>query len=411
VVTTSKDKPLISRYEIVAMVMIASYIFLLHGLLLRGPFVIKLLIYMGCEFPSQYCQELVNDLFSLFLVGHVAGSIIAGFFSYYGVPFHNLYINGGALTVAILGYIETLSPNSIAELPPLWLILGAFAGVIPISIAVFLKNNVDVIRRGTLLGLVIAIGTATTFFATYLKVGFSSFASLTIVALLGSIALVIYYATRCSGGSAIQGIHINDIRIIFFALPIFSFYFLGGVMYRLFYLVSFLRISGSVLNAVVNLPYMLAVVAAGILMDRVGRRPISIIGLTLLGLSSIILGLLNIISINPVISFLIIVALIQISYGVIDPYSLIIWIDIATKKMVGLISAMGLTSIVMGLLIGGYIIEVSGNVVVVSLIISAALFANTYLVSSLPETLPPDYLEKKAYLSYLRKAKKIAGKK
>jgi len=122
-----------------------------------------------------------------------------------------------------------------------------------------------------------------------------------------------------------------------FILPVAIFYILSGFMYAA--MEPEFRSAGINVHA---LFYILIVLFAGYLYDRIGRKVVSIIGLSLLALSYVFFN-----------RFLTLSAyLIQSSYGFLDVFSMIIWADLSYYGSEAKHYSIGVFTIVASILFG-----------------------------------------------------------
>ncbi|HDJ83594.1 MAG TPA: hypothetical protein ENG44_01185 [Desulfurococcaceae archaeon] len=356
-----------------------------------------------------------NYAFTSFLLIHAIGVLFAGiavdclcgqrilFWSYViGVP--------ASILLLVFAYTNTLVYIAVS--------VSAFlSGFAPIIVAYYAFENVAVWKRGAIYGLGIGFGNLLTYLLFELGT-FSSELSLLIVAILIILSGVIfqkYNALTCTDKQPT----IHRIRstlgrgVASLVVCLVVFYALGGVMYSLLY--PYLHEVSATLHAYMStVPYFFVAIAAGLLADSVGRRFIGISGFILLGLGNMMLGLMH--DIGFILHVTVIVfAIIQIAYGFVDVYSMVILIDLGSRRVRGIVYSIGILGILSGLFLGSIlssIISVEEGIHRIALVLGMLLLlASIFNLLRVPETLPKEVMLRRVVLKYIREAKKVKEEK
>jgi len=134
-----------------------------------------------------------------------------------------------------------------------------------------------------------------------------------------------------------------NLGILRFVPPIIIFYLLAGFMYH-----TMEPVFREIMVSMHVLAYIVTIVVAGYLYDRIGRRITTILGLFLLGLSFALFPELPIFS----------AYVIQSSYAFLDIFSLLIWVDLAYFGTEAKHYGIGTSILVASILLGYWIMNV-----------------------------------------------------
>ena len=197
-------------------------------------------------------------------------------------------------------------------------------------------------------------------------------------------------------------------------IPTFIFAMFLGYLFRVFVITGKLHMILSTMKFVnlLSLPFLLAL-ASGYIMDKYGRKEAGIVGHMILLLGSVTLlahslsGVLEKSHIASAFTF----ALIEVGYGFIIPYFMVVWSDIPRENLFGRVFTLGMLTGTAGVVAGVLITTLVGNANVALSIITSMLIPMSYIIFKLPETLPQERLMREEIRRYLKKALEVAKRK
>ena len=353
-----------------------------------------------------------GSVFMVSVVSYMIGVIIAGI----GVDF--LCMHRWLFWSYVLGVPVTLvtliwAPGYMVLL--VVVIASLLTGFAPILTVYYVYEKVVVWGRGVVFGLGIGLANLLSYLLFEVSVH-SSIMSIVIIALaivLSGLLFNRFVGVECS----VRRTSFSRIRsvlsrgVVSLSLSLLAFYSLGGVIYGLLYPLLG-GVSEFLLAYMSSIPYFFVAIAAGLLADSIGRRPVGIVGFILLGLSNTLLGLVygevDVVSLQALVM---VFAVEQIAYGFVDVYSVTVLVDLCARRIRGLVYATGVSGILVGLVIGNYasklIIE-GISAYKISLILGLLiLLASIINLIRVPETLPKEIIIRRALMKYIREAKKI----
>ncbi len=295
-----------------------------------------------------------ETFFTLFFVTHVAGLLTAGSFVD-GIVRRVKIAKLSALIVVFSAVLSNFYP--LVAIALIGFFLGVFADVMG-----SLLGGVKPWMRGTLAALGISLANVFMFLFSFYRI--STF-KMTILSTLPLIPVLLLPEVKLSKVES-KGLNSNMWR---FVPPVVIFYLLAGFMYN-----SMEPVFREIIVSMHVLAYIVTIVIAGILYDRMGRRITTIIGLFLLGLSFALFPR------EPIAS----AYLIQSSYAFLDIFSILIWVDLAYFGTEAKHYGIGTSILVASILLGYWIMNLTklnpfdfGAISLVLLIVSAILIAST----------------------------------
>ncbi len=361
-------------------------------------------------------RGLVVDYDSVFIVSitaYLVGVIVAGV----GVDFlcmHKClfwsYVLGAPIMLTALVY----APSAIIVL--LMAIASLFTGFASVLTAYYVYERIVVWERGVVLGLSIGFANLVAYLLFEVSV-YSTSLSIIVVALAIALSGLMFNKfvglTTCRvRRTSLSRIKATLSRGVFsLSLSLLVFYSLGGVIRGLIYPLLG-GVSEFLLAYMSSVPYFFVAIAAGLLADSIGRRPVGIVGFVLLGLSNTLLGLVYGEPHASGLHVLVMVfAIEQIAYGFVDVFSTTVLIDLCTRRIRGIVYATGISGMLAGLLIGSYASKLvirGTSMYKVSLVLGLLiLIASILSLIRVPETLPKEIIIRRALMKYIREAKKI----
>jgi MFS family permease len=352
----------------------------------------------------------------IFLLGMLIFSFITGYLLD-KLFRRTLFIWISTLLTSILTYVF-LFVNDVLFLFPVSLVLGIVASVSPVAWGALLADYSAPEDRGRIMGASVALTTpiAYLFFlfkangdtnniaTSIIAVGTLLFLTLSTILLRPKEKTEEIIKARRRGGATLK-------QTIFYAGPVFLFYIVVGVLFS----IVFPTIQDNVPRIVFYLswviPFIVGAVFGGILLDSMGRKFPTIIGLAITGVSLAILSLLGIKA-----GFISIISM-AVGFGIVTVSSFIIWADLAPTKSRGLYYGLGFGLIAGGLLIGLMGVGTTFGSVSVREINSYMLYSSVALFLCIPpliqaeDALPPEVIEKRQMEQHMRRARRAIEKK
>ena len=293
--------------------------------------------------------------FTPFYVSHITGLLVSGTF----VDKVSKRIRIAKISALIILFSAILS-----NFYPLIAIalIGFFLGVLADVMGSLLGRIVKPWMRGS----VIALGTS---LANVFMFIFSSFKMSTFdMTVLSTIPLIPIFLLPEVKLDKVEVKGLNS-EMWKFVPPVVIFYLLAGFMYH-----TMEPVFRSAIVSMHVLAYVVTIVIAGVLYDRIGRKITTILGLFLLGLSFALFPKYPIIS----------AYVIQSSYAFLDIFSILIWVDLAYFGTEGKHYGIGTSILVTSILLGYWIMNIFelnpfdfGFVSLILLIASAIFIAST----------------------------------
>jgi len=411
------------------------------------------------EFWSRYFKLRINRktlaalliLITAFLVWFFAfpqfGPILSEFFN----SFHALGIDKGrwillflaSMTASAIGsgflvdktlkkvlIIILITPIiSILTAAFLWLnfdssflfaiLLGFTAGASPVAIGAYFADHTSPEDRGRIAG--VAIGASMLISQAFLLTGPLNLGSISNTEVL--IIVIVLLLTFAGLGFRPKGNSQDSSstktrkgpppkQIALYAIPIFLFYVVAGILFSIVFSTIQDHVGNSVFYIIWAIPFMVGAVFAGVQLDIRGRKFPTILGLAITGVSLAVFGILGV---NW--GYLCIVPL-AVGYSFVIITSLIVWADLAPAKSRGKYYGIGFGLIAAAQMVGLILSGVSFGSASAAQINSYMLFASIALFLCIPplfladEALPKELIEKRQLLDYLEGVKnKFAGKK
>jgi MFS family permease len=298
------------------------------------------------------------------------------------------------------------------------ILLGLAAGVSPVAIGAYFADNTQPEERGRIMG--ISVGLMMPIAQLFLiSESFNILTSITNVLIIVGILILITFLIltlrpkerKMEITSSKGRKRPNRKQIILYAIPIFLFYLISGILLSIVFPTIQSQISNEIFYLIWALPFLIGAIYAGINLDLRGRKFPTIIGLAITGIS------LAILAFQITLGYLIIIPL-AIGYSFLVVTSFIIWADLAPPQSRGTFYGIGFGIIaaaqLLGLIATGTIFgSVSSSQINVYMIFSSvALFLSIPPLILADEALPRSLIEKRKLLEYLDGVKdKFVGKK
>ncbi len=362
---------------------------------------------------KSFTRHVAEVLMLTYILSLAIGSVLTG--SYIDTMGLNrkIYLIGGLGLATTLIATELLSPLDINEAIVAWICFGMFTAIALFSTLYLVKTGIHSWNRGRVISSGFAIGA----FLNILL--YHSVGSITEVAFLqaGVLAVtttVLYLSTSRLPSRVIDSVHVRDFRLYLFMFPTFIFAMFLGYLFRVFVITGKLYMILSTMEYVnlLSLPFLFAL-ASGYIMDKYGRREAGIVGHMILLLGSVTLlahslsGVLERSHIASAFTF----TLIEVGYGFIIPYFMVVWSDIPRKNLFGRVFTLGMLTSAAGVVAGVLITTLVGNANLALSIITSMLIPMSYIIFKLPETLPQERLMREEIRRYLKKALEVAKRK
>ena len=362
---------------------------------------------------KSFTRHVAEVLMLTYILSLAIGSVLTG--SYIDTMGLNrkIYLIGGLGLATTLIATELLSPLDINEAIVAWICFGMFTAIALFSTLYLVKTGIHSWNRGRVISSGFAIGA----FLNILL--YHSVGSITEVAFLqaGVLAVtttILYLSTSRSPSRVIDSVHVRDFRLYLFMFPTFIFAMFLGYLFRVFVITGKLYMILSTMEYVnlLSLPFLFALVS-GYIMDKYGRREAGIVGHMILLLGSVTLlahslsGVLERSHIASAFTF----TLIEVGYGFIIPYFMVVWSDIPRKNLFGRVFTLGMLTSAAGVVAGVLITTLVGNANLALSIITSMLIPMSYIIFKLPETLPQERLMREEIRRYLKKALEVAKRK
>jgi MFS family permease len=299
------------------------------------------------------------------------------------------------------------------------ILLGFAAGFSPVAIGAYFADHTSPEDRGRITG--IAIGATLLISQIFilagpLNVGPVSNAEVLIIAI---VLLLTLAGLSFKPMDTSRDISVAKTRkgppprqIALYAIPLFLFYVVAGILYSMVFPTIQDHISSSVFYVIWAIPFVIGAIFAGVQLDIRGRKFPTILGLAITGVSLAVFG---IIGVNW--GYLCIIPL-AVGYSFVTITSFIVWADLAPVKSRGKYYGIGFGLITSAQMIGLILSGVVFGSASAAQINSYMLFASIALFLCIPplfiadEALPKELIEKRQLLDYLEGVKnKFTGKK
>lgn len=362
---------------------------------------------------KPFTRHVAEVLMLTYILSLAIGSVLTGSYIDTVGPNRKIYLIGGLGLAITLIATELVSPLDINEAIVAWICFGMFTAIALFSTLYLIKTGIHSWNRGRVISSGFAIGA----FLNILL--YHSVGSVTEVAFLQATVLVVtsivlYLSTSRLPGEVIDSVHVRDFRLYLFMLPTFIFAMFLGYLFRVFVITGKLHMILSTMEYVnlLSLPFLFAL-ASGYIMDKYGRREAGIVGHMVLLLGSVTLlahslsGVLERSHIASAFTF----ALLEVGYGFMIPYFMVVWSDIPRKSLFGRVFTLGMLTGAAGVVAGVLITTLVGNANVALSIITSMLIPMSYIIFKLPETLPQERLMREEIRRYLKKALEVAKRK
>ncbi len=360
-------------------------------------------------YATEFMETVTNRAGLLYVLSFALTSSILGILLDYIRPRCRVIAALGTIgTALLLGISDQLYPWTPFHMYIIWIINGVTHSFLLFGFGCLLKEKVDVYYRGLVSGVGFFLGMI--FHITFNTLsGFSIWNTATQLLLL-IVAVFPLVLLRFERSGITEAVHVRDYRRYIFALPLFTFtYIMGGVLHLFSSDESYLFLRSSPIYILMIIPYVFSVVG-GRICDVKGRKETGTLGYIFLGV-----GILSLYAhiLTGTTSFLPMVgstSLIAVGYAFVVPYIVTTWIDIPSLKYFGRAFALGVITASTGI-IAGILISLLGGIIFTLTVGTFLIFAISFTIYRLPETLPKERVTKKQLLDYVEKAKKVAGKK
>ncbi len=362
---------------------------------------------------KPFTRHVAEVLMLTYILALAIGSVLTGSYFDTAIPSRKTYLVGGIGLAITLIATELVSPLNIHEAIIAWICFGMFTAVALFSTLYLLKTGVHSWNRGRVISSGFAIGA---FFNIFL---YHSLGSIREIAFLQAGVLVVtssvlYLSTNKLPSKVIDSVHVRDFRLYLFMIPTFVFAMLLGYLFRVFVITGKLHMIFSTMEYVnlLSLPFLFAL-ASGYIMDKYGRKEAGIVGYIILLLGSFTLlvhSLLRVLERSHIASAFTF-ALLEVGYGFMIPYFMVVWSDIPRKNLFGRVFTLGMLTGAAGVIAGVLITTLIGNADVALSIITSMIIPTSYIIFKLPETLPQERLMREEIRRYLKKALEVARRR
>jgi len=341
----------------------------------------------------------------LFLASMVASTLASGYFvdkTSKRIPFiltSTLIVSGITFAFVWLNFSDSFL---------FAILLGLAAGVSPVALGAYFADNSLPEDRGRIMG--ISVGLTIPMAQLFLisepfEIG--STADVKILT-IGSWLLITFLALAFRPQEKTQEIPsskgqrgLAPRQVILYAIPIFLFYLVAGILLSIVFPTIQDNVSTGVFYLIWAIPFIIGAIFAGIQLDLRGRKFPTIIGLAITGVSLAVFGIVGL-----SVGYVVIIPL-AIGYSFVAISSLIIWADLAPAKSRGKMYGAGFGLIAAAQMVGLIIAGVSFGSVSTSQINAYMLFSSVALFLCIPplllaeEALPTELIEKRKLLEYL----------
>jgi MFS family permease len=352
----------------------------------------------------------------IFLLGMLVFSFVSGYVLD-KVLRRTIFIWISTLLASIITYVF-LFVNDILLLFPVSLFLGIVASVSPVAWGALLADYSAPEDRGRIMGAAVALTMPIAYLFFLFKAnGILSSANTSIV-VVGTLLLITLVTillrpedktdeikkARRRGGTTLK-------QTIFYAGPVFLFYIVAGVLFSIVFPTIQDNVPSIAFYLTWGIPFIVGALIGGVILDSMGRKIPTIIGLAITGVSLAVLSLLGIKD-----GFISIISL-AIGFGIVTVSSYIIWADLAPTKSRGLYYGLGFGLMAGGLLIGLMGVGTTFGSVTVQQINNYMLYSSVALFLCIPpliqaeDALPPEVIEKRQMEQHMRRARRAVEKK
>jgi MFS family permease len=352
----------------------------------------------------------------IFLLGMLIFSFVSGYVLD-KVLRRTIFIWISTLIASIITYVF-LFVDEILLLFPVSLVLGIVASVCPVAWGALLADYSAPEDRGRIMGTSVAFTMPIAYlFFLFNANGVSSGTNKSII-VVGTLLLVTLVTillrpeekteeikqARRRGGATLK-------QTIFYAVPVFLFYLVAGVLFSIVFPTIQDNVSSIAFYLTWGIPFIVGAVFGGVILDTRGRKFPTIIGLAITGVSLAVLSLLGIKD-----GFVSIISL-AVGFGIVTVSSFIIWADLAPTKSRGLYYGLGFGLMAGGLLIGLMGVGTTFGSVTVREINRYMLYSSVALFLCIPpliqaeDALPQESIEKRQMEQHMRRARRAMEKK
>ncbi len=362
---------------------------------------------------KPFTRHVAEVLALTYILALAMGFVLTGSYVDTVRPNRKIYLVGATGLAITLIVTELISPLSINEVIIAWIGFGIFTALAFFSTLYLLKTGVHSWCRGRIISLGFAVGASLNVFLCYSVGPITGITFLQAGLLMVSYSILYVLADRLPS-KVIDSIHVRDFRLYLFMIPTFVFAMLLGYIFRVFVITGKLHMIFSTAKHtnLLSLPFLLALVS-GYIMDKYGRKEAGVIGHIILLLGSVALlahsisGVLERSHIASAFTF----ALLEVGYGFMIPYFIVVWSDIPPKRLFGRVFTLGVLTGAAGVIAGVLITALVGNANIALSIITLMIIPMSYIIFKLPETLPRERLMREEIKHYLKKALEAARKK
>ena len=352
----------------------------------------------------------------IFLLGMLVFSFVTGYVLD-KVLRRTIFIWVSTLLASIFTYVF-LFVNDILLLFPVSLFLGIVASVSPVAWGALLADYSAPEDRGRIMGVSVALTMPIAYLFFLFKANGISSSANTGIIVVGTLLLITLVTillrpeekteeiknARRRGGTTLK-------QTFFYAGPVFLFYIVAGVLFSIVFPTIQDNVPSIAFYLTWSIPFIVGAVFGGVILDSMGRKFPTIIGLAITGVSLAVLSLLGIKD-----GFVSIVSL-AVGFGIVTVSSFIIWADLAPTKSRGLYYGLGFGLMAGGLLIGLMGVGTTFGSVTVQQINNYMLYSSVALFLCIPpliqaeDALPQDVIEKRQMEQHMRRARRAAQKK
>jgi MFS family permease len=303
-----------------------------------------------------------------------------------------------------------MSTLSIA--PIMAIAMGVALGISPAALGAYFTDHVSPEDRGRVMGVILGLSmpVAYTFFLAD-STGFNlpTTVKVTIIAVIilsGVLTTLLYPKENIPEPSPKGRRGATTKQLLYYAISMSLFYWVTGIFYSVVMPTLIDHIDGTLFYVVWTIPYLVGSILGGVLLDSMGRKFPTILGLAITGVS---LAVIVLFGINLGYIYLVPLA---IGFAMVTVMSFIVWGDLAPANYRGTYYGAGIGLMVLfsmiGLMSAGTVFGGISTTQLRSFILfsSIALFLCIPPLIKAEEVLPLEMIERRKMKEYIEQAKK-----
>ena len=301
---------------------------------------------------------------------------------------------------------------------PFSLLLGFVAGIIPAAWGAYFADNTLPEDRGRIMGISAGLSMPIAYLfliSEPFEIGGSANSELIIIGALYLVTLLTLilrpqekaqeiFESRGKRGAGAK-------QLVLYASPIFLFYLVAGILLSIVFPTIQDHVRNEVFYLIWSVPFLFGSIIAGILLDMVGRKLPTIVGLAITGVSVAILGIIGIRMSH------VCIVLLAVGFSFVTITSFIIWADLAPTKGRGIYYGVGFGLMASATMLGLMSVGNRFGSVPAQAINSYMLFSSVALFLCIPplivaeDALPKEVIEKRQMQEHLQRARERMRKK